>query len=204
MTLIVHRNEVPRVVTSAKRARVYVRAPLVERFWLKVNKDGPVPPHRQELGPCWIWTGAADDRGYGQIQEGGRRGRRLKAHRVSFALHNGPLEDSVFVCHHCDNPSCVRDSHLFTGSAADNSQDAAAKGRLVFQMHPERCPRGERASGAKLTAEQVHEIRRLRGTLTQAKLAARFGVTQANISAILLGQTWRGEVRASATLFEEG
>jgi hypothetical protein len=28
--------------------------PLGERFWVKVNKDGPVPVHCPELGPCWV------------------------------------------------------------------------------------------------------------------------------------------------------
>jgi hypothetical protein len=28
---------------------------LEERFWEKVDKNGPVPAHRPELGPCWVW-----------------------------------------------------------------------------------------------------------------------------------------------------
>ena|ERR1700694_1946906 len=30
------------------------------RFWLKVNQNGPVPEHRPELGPCWVWTAALE------------------------------------------------------------------------------------------------------------------------------------------------
>jgi hypothetical protein len=37
---------------------------LPERFWKKVDKNGPVPAHRPELGPCWLWTGALVGRGY--------------------------------------------------------------------------------------------------------------------------------------------
>jgi hypothetical protein len=40
-----------------------------------------------------------------------------------------------------------------------------------------------------LTSEEVAEIRSLRGTTTQAEIAKRFGVTQTNISLILLGRT---------------
>lgn len=32
--------------------------PVTLRFWEKVNKDGPIPEHQPELGPCWEWTGA--------------------------------------------------------------------------------------------------------------------------------------------------
>ena len=30
----------------------------MKRFWSKVNKAGSVPPHRPELGPCWVWVAA--------------------------------------------------------------------------------------------------------------------------------------------------
>lgn len=181
-----------RVVRSTRRARVYRCAPLAERFWKKIDKNGTTPAHRPDLGPCWIWTGSRDNHGYGQIRESGKRGRLLKAHRVAYAIAHGAVGDDVLVCHHCDNPSCVRDSHLFVGTSADNSQDAAAKGRLVFQAHPERHPRGERVGGVKLTREQVDEIRRLHSSgWTQTRLAARFGVTQANVSEIVRGRTWR-------------
>src|SRR5687767_3489091 len=44
--------------------------PLV-RFWAKVNKNGPIPEHRPDLGPCWLWT-AALTKGYGQFRLNGR------------------------------------------------------------------------------------------------------------------------------------
>jgi hypothetical protein len=166
--------------------------PLVDRFWAKVDKNGPVPAHRPELGPCWLFTGSRDDKGYGQIREGGRGSRLIKAHRLGYVLQIGPVADDVLVLHKCDNPPCARGEHLFTGTFGDNSRDAAAKGRLIFQAHPERIARGEKAWAAKLTAADVEEMRTLRADgWTQVRLAARFGVTQANVSAILTGLTWR-------------
>jgi len=51
--------------------------------------------------------------------------------------------------------------------------------------------KGERAPKAKLTAEQVLEIRRLRAEgWTQQRLADKFGIAQANISALLRGKSW--------------
>lgn len=60
--------------------------PLEERFWAKVNKDGPIPEHRPELGPCWVWTGSLS-RGYPILTRDGRdvRGHRLSCQRPTLA-----------------------------------------------------------------------------------------------------------------------
>lgn len=193
--LVVSPDATVKIVVSAKRARTYTVRPLHERFWAMVEPE----PN----SGCWIWIGASWC-GYGLIRENGKFGRLLKAHRVSWALHNGPLADELDVLHSCDFPSCVCPAHLRTGTQAENSQEAAAKGRLVFQVHPEKCPRGEQNANAKLTAAQVAEIRILRAKgWTQTRIAIKFGVTQANISYLLLGKTWldRGQVRAGEHLF---
>lgn len=95
------------------------------RFWQSVDKDGPVPEHRPELGNCWIWTLRVQV--YGRITI---HGRFFFAHRLSWLLANGEIpEDRPFVLHHCDNPPCVRPSHLFLGTADDNTRDMMTKGR---------------------------------------------------------------------------
>jgi hypothetical protein len=107
--------------------RKYVLIPIAERFWAKVNKDGPVV--RPELGSCWEWMGAIRPNGYGQMSAGRRGQTPLKVHRVAWELAYGAAPTS-YVLHRCDNRRCVRPSHLFEGDQATNLRDTIAKGRL--------------------------------------------------------------------------
>lgn len=76
---------------------VMARATIQERFWVKVNRDGPIPAHRPDLGPCWVWTQGRHSAGYGQFYP--RHGKPTGAHRVAYELLIGPIPDLEPVTH---------------------------------------------------------------------------------------------------------
>lgn len=148
--------------------------PPEERFWAQVQK-GP---------DCWEWIGARNHNGYGVLRW---QGRYQPAHRVSLMIAGFEVRPGDLACHHCDNPPCVRPDHLYVGDAYSNQRDSVARGR---HRGPDK--RGERNNWAKLTAEQVAEMRRLRSEGAYLKdLAARYRVSIGNVSMICAGKTWR-------------
>lgn len=67
-----------------------------DRFWAMVSKDGPVPAHRPELGPCWVWTGGKMNSGYGNFCRGAAEGGGyVGAHRFAYELLAEPIPDDL-------------------------------------------------------------------------------------------------------------
>ena len=175
----------------------------LERFMRKVNKSAG----------CWEWTACLSTDGYGKFGIGGKHGGTERAHRTSWRLLVGPIPDGAFVLHRCDNKRCVRPSHLFLGTQADNIADASKKGRIQHgdghwtARMPNRVirgskhwwhknpVRGEASGNAKLTAKQVRSIRRMWacGKMLQREIAARFGVGQQQVCRIVNGLRWASE-----------
>lgn len=133
---------------------------------------------RAGRGGCRIWTAAKDRDGYGFIQQDGEKRR---AHRVAWELENGSIPDGIHVLHKCDTPSCVNPGHLFLGTIADNNRDKFEKRRQSA---------GERHGRAKLSLDQVAEIRAIRGE-RQKDIAATFGVSRSLVGMIQQGLIWR-------------
>ena len=144
---------------------------LEERLWKRVDKTET----------CWNWTGArGNSEGYGRINDGGIS---KWTHRVAWEIEFGKIPDGHFVCHHCDNPSCVRPDHLFLGRAKQNSEDMVAKGRQA---------RGLKAKGVRLTPEVVVALRlaNAAGQSSQS-IAQELSVGYCTVRDVLTGKTWR-------------
>ncbi|MCK9496739.1 MAG: HNH endonuclease [Dehalococcoidia bacterium] len=160
-----------------------------DRFWSKVDQNGPIPEHVPSLGPCWVWT-ASRNKGYGQFN---RDGRPVPAHRVSYELAHGPVPDGLFVMHRCDNRACVRPEHLAPGTPAENTADMDNKGRRINVPQV-----GESHGCARLTEEEVIEIRRRVSTGEKSRLvAADYGVSRETVSAIKTGRLWKHLLRGA-------
>ena len=108
-----------------------VRGSVAERFWARVQKGSG----------CWLWIGGRRRRGYGAFSGGLALGETV-AHRFAWELANGTIPTGMLVCHHCDNPPCVKtepdeqypDGHLVLGTYEDNARDAISKGRNRWWM----------------------------------------------------------------------
>ena len=136
----------------------------MDRFWNKVNKQGP--------DECWEWTNGLNGNGYGSFNI---EGKIHTAHRASYLLNVGPIPEGQVVRHSCDNRKCVNPAHLEVGTYSQNNQDIVNRGRRDY----------------KLT---IHDARAIREELErgclQKVLAARYGVSNGLISQIKNNRTW--------------
>lgn len=160
------------------------RANLEKRFWPKVKVAGQ--------NDCWEWIASRRDKGYGQISAKlNGKSVSLKAHRVSFALANGQIENDLSVCHRCDNPRCVNPKHLFSGTCKVNSQDSVKKGRA--SRPPEHS--GEHHHKNKFSEADAISI--LNDNRLRKVIAKEYGVAPCTISAIKTGRNWKKLKRVS-------
>lgn len=145
--------------------------PAEERFWEKVDKSGD----------CWVWTGYIQRKGYGVFTI---NGKLIRAHRFAWELENGKIPDGMVIMHVCDNRRCVRASHLALGTQLENIKDRGEKERQV---------RGTRNQRAKLTEDDVAEIRRKSTCehVTIKDIATEYGVHRSTIECIVQRKTWR-------------
>jgi hypothetical protein len=107
---------VPNESDVAMRSRVDLKTRLLKR----VDKSGPIPESRPELGPCWLWLGSLDEDGYGHICRGGRCGSKTTAHRASFEAHVGIVPNGLQLDHLCRVRRCVNPDHLEPVTCAVN------------------------------------------------------------------------------------
>lgn len=120
---------------------------------------------------CWLWVGAVDKHGYGVV----KTRPQVYAHRLSYQVHCGEIPAGQHVLHSCDQPCCANPAHLRVGSARDNAQDRAKRGRGRKQ--------------GRLSEEQVREI--LADARPSTAVAKDYGVHPSHIRGIRCGVSWK-------------
>lgn len=116
--------------------------PWPDRFWEKVDKNGPIPDHRPELGQCWVWQGSTNKDGYGRTWT---PERQKGAHRASYELMIGPIPGDLDLDHLCRNRSCVNPTHLEPVTTRENILRGAHVGAI--RLRTGYCLRGHRFDG---------------------------------------------------------
>jgi len=180
-----HRDRLLRTGTTANARDLSTE----ERFWSKVDRRG--------ADECWPWLSGRLKAGYGSFRLGETK---VGAHAYAWrTTYHGPIHpDRAIFRHSCDTPPCCNPAHVYPGTQAENRADCVAKGRHArgdssgARVRPERRPRGERHTSAKLTDSLIVSIRTaLAGGEFQTRIARRLGVTQATISAIKRRRIWK-------------
>lgn len=120
-------------------------------------------------------------RGYHQVslwREGEKFSRPV--HRlVCAAFHGDQPEGKPHVAHGDGIPTNNTAINLRWASAAENEADKLAHGTIA---------RGSRGGNSRLTENQVRAIRA--DHRSQRRIAADYGITQANVSSLKLRKTW--------------
>lgn len=148
---------------------------LLER--IKINKD------------CWEWQGGKSCEGYGTCGIG--YGAQT-AHRASYLAFKGEIPKGLFICHHCDNKSCINPDHLYAGTAKDNSRDAVERGLQPRGPCPAKSRKGILNCHAKLDEEKIKYIRFICDNgFKKSEISKFFNVHYSTIKNIASRKTWK-------------
>jgi len=141
--------------------------------------------YTKDKAGCWIWNGATTNFGHGRIKI---NNKTLSVHRISYEIHRGKIPNGLFVCHHCDNPTCINPKHLFLGTRSDNMKDAYNKGRIKIPCH-----HGEYAYQHILTEKDVKKILKIKKEkkISEQELGKKFGVARNTINNIINNRNWK-------------
>lgn len=105
------------------------------------------------------------------------------ARAMCLAAFGEPPDPSYFACHKCRGAEdgCVNPKHLYWGTPKQNQQDRLRDGTEI---------RGEKSKTAKLTRDDVREIRRRAKTEPASQLALKFNLHVNSVHRIIRRERW--------------
>lgn len=161
-------------VSNAGRVRSLPRVSLGRNRW------GDMTRHFRGR----ILSSKPDGSGYLQVTLCDGKGGRTHAHvhRLVAAAFIGNQPAGLMTLHRDGVKTNCSFTNLYYGTAKQNTADAIAHGHLV---------RGEKSPRAKLTDTAVATIRRLKGRITNEKMAQMFGVSESAVAFVARGETWK-------------
>jgi hypothetical protein len=147
---------------------------------------------------CWEFIGCKMPNGYGKLT---KNKKTWLAHRYSYYLKHGEMQNDFHVCHKCDNRICVNPDHLFLGTRKDNMQDMINKNRHNFsglrtngfqKKATLNVLRGEANKNSKLKESDVVDIIAMyKNGYKQTEISKKYGLRQGYVSKIVRGLFWK-------------
>ena len=123
---------------------------LKERFMSKVYND---------KSGCWLWTDAVSTVGYGYLGVGGRAGRKVQAHRISYELFKGEIPDKMHIDHLCRVRRYVNPDHLEAVTQRENL--LRGKGVTARNAAVTHCPQGHEYNHQNTQLYKGHRLCRM-------------------------------------------
>lgn len=131
-----------------RKLRLGTAQDVLNRFWSKVNKEGPLPRgNKKTLGRCWIWNGAGARYGHLTVNK-----KTISSHRFSYEIASGKVPSGLVLDHLCRNGMCVRPSHIEAVQPFENT--LRGKNIIAINSKKKRCVRGHWLRGRNLAIDR--------------------------------------------------
>jgi len=160
-----------------------------------MNLIDTITKHIVEEGDCWNWTGALQS--CGSVPTMHWQGK-VGAVRRFVLLDQGVDLAKRLATYTCGNPACVNPEHLAPATRKRVQVRTVAESSYTSDPMRRKRVSDKARLRSKLTLDQALAIREADGK--QDDIAAAYGVSQATVSAIKLGKTWRDYTNPFARL----